>query len=149
MPGQLYLDEEFTTKENVHADIPKKPITDSEGAMSDNLTVQASKLLSGKGDKEEKQTTRMGPLTFDVNPKLEEDKHVYLAAVDDQAKLMRWHYRLGHLSFAKLNQLALNGEIPRRLAKVKPPACAGCLFGAMTKVPWRGQETPLEVFVAN
>ncbi len=74
--------------------------------------MQASNLSLGKGDKEEKETTRMGPLTFDVNPKLEEDKHVYLAAVDNQAKLMHWHYRLGHLSFAKLKQLALNGKIP-------------------------------------
>ncbi len=112
MPGQLHLDEDFTAKENVHAHIPKKPITDFEGATSNNLTVQANNLLSGKGDKEEKETTRMGPLTFDVNPELEEDKHVYLAAVDDQAELMRWHYCLGHLSFSKLKQLALNGEIP-------------------------------------
>jgi hypothetical protein len=91
----------------------------------------------------------MGPLTFNVNPELEEDEHVYLAAVDNQAELMRWHYRLGHLSFSKLKQLALNGKIPQLLAKVKPPACAGCLFGAMTKVPWRGRETSLEVFVAT
>ncbi len=52
--------------------------------------VQVSNLLSEKGDKEEKQTTRMGPLTFDINPELKEDKHVYLAAVDNQAKLMCW-----------------------------------------------------------
>jgi hypothetical protein len=91
----------------------------------------------------------MGLLTFDVNPELEDNKHVYLAAVDNQAKLMRWHYRLGHLSFTKLKQLALNGEIPRRLDKVKPLACTGCLFGAMTKVPWRGQEISLEVLVAT
>ncbi len=91
----------------------------------------------------------MGPLTFDINPKLEDDEHIYLAAVNDQAELMRWHYHLGHLSFAKLKQLALNGEISRRLAKVKPPTCTGCLFGAITKVPWRGQETSLEVFVAT
>ncbi len=135
MPGRLHPDKEFTAKENVHANIPKKPIMDSEGATSDNLTVQASNLLSGKGDKEEKETTRMGPLTFDINPELEEGKHVYLAAVGNQAKLMRWHYCLGHLSFSKLKQLALNGKIHQRLAKVKPPACAGCLFGAMTKVP--------------
>jgi hypothetical protein len=91
----------------------------------------------------------MGPLTFDVNSELEEDKHVYLAAVDDQDELMRWHYRLIHLSVSKLKQLALNGKIHQRLAKVKPPACVGCLFGAMTKVPWRGQETSPEVFVAT
>ncbi len=112
MPGRLHLDKDFTAKENVHADILKKPIMDSEGATSNNLTVQVNNLSSGKGDKEEKEVTRMGLLTFDVNPELEEDKHVYLAAVNDQAELMHWHYRLGHLSFSKLKQLALNGEIP-------------------------------------
>ncbi len=55
----------------------------------------------------------MRPLTFNVNPELEEDKHVYLAAVDDQAKLMRWHYRLGPLAFSKLKQLAINRVIPQ------------------------------------
>jgi hypothetical protein len=36
-----------------------------------------------------------------------------------------------------------------QLAKVKPPACAGYLFGAMTKVPWKGQETSSKVFMAT
>jgi hypothetical protein len=40
----------------------------------------------------------MEPLTFGINPKLKEDKHVYLAAIDNQAELIRWHYRLGHLT---------------------------------------------------
>jgi hypothetical protein len=136
-------------EENIHTDILKKPPLASEGATSNNVTVQASNLSSEKESKEEKQTTRTGPLTFDVNPELEEDKHVYLAAVDNQAKLMRWHYRLGHLAFSKLKQLALNGETNQQLAKVKPPACAGCLFGAMTKVPWKGRETSSDVFVAT
>jgi hypothetical protein len=51
MPGRLHLDKDFTAKENLHANIPKKPITDSEGATSNDLTVQANNLLSGKGDK--------------------------------------------------------------------------------------------------
>jgi hypothetical protein len=53
---------------------------------------------------------------------------------------MQWHYRLGHLSFQKLKQLTLNGKIPKKLSKLKPPKCACCLFGAMTKLPWRGKE---------
>jgi hypothetical protein len=72
MPGRLHLNEEFTAEENVHADILKKPSLASEGATSNNVTVQASNLSSEKESKEEKQTTRMGPLTFDVNPKLKE-----------------------------------------------------------------------------
>ncbi len=72
IPGQLHLNKEFTAKENVHTDILKKPLMDSEGATSNNLTVQVSNLSSEKGDKEEKPTTRMGPLIFDVNPKFED-----------------------------------------------------------------------------
>ncbi len=110
MPGRLHLDKEFTAKENVHANILKRPLTDSEGATSKDLTVQASNLLSEKRDKEEKQTTRMGPLTFDVNPKLEEDKHVYLAAVDNQAKLMHRHYPLATWPFQSSSNLCLTAR---------------------------------------
>jgi hypothetical protein len=64
---------------------------------------------------------------------------------------MRWHYCLCHLPYIKLKQLALNGEIPKKLAKFIPLKCAGCLFGAMTKIPWRGNETKTshEVFIAT
>ncbi len=64
---------------------------------------------------------------------------------------MRWHYHLGHLAFSKLKQLALNNKIPKQLAKIKPPVCAGCLFGAMTMVLWRGKEGSYEhtVFTAT
>jgi hypothetical protein len=64
---------------------------------------------------------------------------------------MCWHYCLGHLPFVQLKQLAKNGEIPRKLAKTTPPRCAGCLFGAMTKVPWRtkGNESGKQVFKAT
>ncbi len=107
MPSQLHLNKEFTAKENVHANILKKPSSTSEGATSNDETVQASNLSSAKESKEEKQTTRMGPLTFNLNPKLEEDKHVYLAAVDDQAKLMHWHYRLATWSSPSSSNLHL------------------------------------------
>jgi hypothetical protein len=64
---------------------------------------------------------------------------------------MRWHYRLSHLTFPKLKQLAFNGKIPKKLAKVLPPKCAGCLFGAMTELPWQGKEAKADhkVFVAT
>jgi hypothetical protein len=64
---------------------------------------------------------------------------------------VQWHYRLGHLTFLKLKQLALNGEIPKKLAKVLPPKCVGCLFGMMTKLPLQGKETKAnhKVFVVT
>ena len=65
--------------------------------------------------------------------------------------MARWHFRLGHLSYDILKQLAKRGEIPRKLKDVTPPKCAGCLFGAMTKVPWRtkGQQNKGTVFIAT
>jgi hypothetical protein len=75
------------------------------------------------------RVTRQGSLTFDPSPLTKEAKEVQLSAANEQAKLMQWHYRLGHLTFPKLKQFALNGKIPKKLTKVLPPKCAGCLFG--------------------
>jgi hypothetical protein len=63
---------------------------------------------------------------------------------------MKWNYCLGHLTFPKLKQLALNGKIRKKLAKVLPPKCAGCLFGAMTKLPWHNEtKANHKVFIAT
>ena len=70
-----------------------------------------------------------GLLTFNPLPPIAEDEDSSLAAADNQVKLMQWHYHLGHLSIPKLKQLALNGKIPKKLLKLKPPKCTGCLFG--------------------
>jgi hypothetical protein len=68
IPGQLQLDEEFTAEKNVHANIQMMMPSASEGATSNDVTVQASILLSERESKTETQTARMGSLTFDVNP---------------------------------------------------------------------------------
>ena len=52
-----------------------------------------------------------GALTFNPTPEWEPEEVFDLAAANPQAELMRWHYRLGHLPFAKLKQLAQLGEI--------------------------------------
>ena len=53
--------------------------------------------------------------------------------------------------FDKLKQLAKNGKIPKKLAKMTSLRCAGCLFGTMTKVPWqtKGNESGKQVFKAT
>jgi hypothetical protein len=140
--------EEFVAEENLNYD---KGMSVDEGVDSDDDTVKTLNLPAPPIDELPSQAIRRGPLTFDPSPPTEEGEDVHLAAADDQAELMRWHYRLGHHTFAKLKQLALNGEIPKKLAKITPPKCAGCLFGAMTKIPWRGKETKAshEVFIAT
>jgi hypothetical protein len=70
-------------------------------------------------------------------PHVIEDDEGRLVAKTPSAELLRWHYRLGHLSFNKLRLLALLKILPSNLATVKPPKCSGCIFGSMTKRPWR------------
>ena len=59
------------------------------------------------------------------------------ASLSDQAELLRFHYRLNHLSFRKLQSLAKLGFIPRKLGKVKRPVCNCCQFRKKTCKPWR------------
>ena len=92
---------------------------------------------------------RAGPLTFD--PCLDSThkyQHIHVPS-DKQSELMHWHYCLGQISFPKLKALAKIGEIPKHLANVLPPVCAGCAFGAMTRVPWKNKETTRSVFKAT
>jgi hypothetical protein len=135
-PGRHLMDdepafapEEFVAEENLNF---KKEVSVAEGVESDDETVKTSNLPPPPNDELPSEAIRRGPLTFNPSPPTEEGEDVHLAAADDQAELMRWHYRLGHLTFAKLKQLALNEEIPKKLAKITPPKCAGCLFGSMT-----------------
>ena len=85
------------------------------------------------------QSIKHGPLTFSPLPHQMEADHLNEAeaASNDQAELLQCHHRLSHLQFLQLKTLARNGEIPKRFEQVKEPKCAGCLFGKMTKVPWR------------
>ena len=58
-------------------------------------------------------------------------------ATTPAGELLRYHYRLGHMSFAKLQEMAKRRDIPKRLVKVKPPMCAACMFGKMCRRAWR------------
>jgi hypothetical protein len=148
------VDEEYIADENLFFDAQEhnKEISVLEGARPDDETVLTSNLTSSSVNKnEDRHVERWGPLTFDPSPPLDNNDQVNLVAADEQSELMCWHHRLGHLLFAKIKALALAGEIPKKLAKVTPPICAGCFYGAMTKVNWKGKETAHghQVFVAT
>jgi hypothetical protein len=69
--------------------------------------------------------------------KIIEDKDEPLSAESPQAELLCWHYRLGHLPFTCLRILSMIRTIPKCLLTVKAPKCAGCMYRAMSKQPWR------------
>ena len=50
------------------------------------------------------------------------------------------HYRFQHISFSKLQEMARQGILPRRLAQCKIPTCSACLYGKATKRAWRSKQ---------
>ena len=56
-----------------------------------------------------------------------------------QAQLLAWHYRLGHIPFEKIRQMAKRGDLPAALASCKVPRCAACHFGKQTRRSWRSK----------
>jgi hypothetical protein len=142
--------EEFVAEEDFHCGNRKSLIDDKFN--KDDKTICMSNVPDPPDETAAPdKSTHHGHLTFDPLPPIAVDEDASLAAADNQAKLMQWHYCLGRLSFQKLKQLALNGKIPKKLSKLKPPKCAGFLFGAMNKLPWRCKESASshEVFVTT
>ena len=52
----------------------------------------------------------------------------------DEALLLRYHQQFGHVSFARLKDMARTGAIPKRLAQCNTPVCAACLYSKATRL---------------
>jgi hypothetical protein len=63
------------------------------------------------------------------------DNETDVPQTDPTSQLLAWHYRLGHLPFVKLQQMAARGDLPASLAKCTRPKCAACMFGKITRRP--------------
>ena len=63
-----------------------------------------------------------------------------LPASRDKAKqdlLLKWHFRLGHLPFSVLQNMAKHNLLPHALHSIVPPMCASCQYGKQSRTAWR------------
>jgi hypothetical protein len=58
-----------------------------------------------------------------------------------QKTLLRWHRRLAHMNFQKLQDLARNGKLPTSIIGCEPPICRSCQFGKAHKHPSASEST--------
>ena len=58
---------------------------------------------------------------------------------DPSNDMLRWHHRLGHISFKKLKIMAKLGILPKKFLTCPIPVCTSCLFGKATRKPWRNR----------
>ena len=58
--------------------------------------------------------------------------------------MLREHQRFNHIPFSKIQEMARQGILPRRLAKCAIPVCSACLYAKSTKRKWRDKPTTKE-----
>ena len=109
---------------------PKDPI---ETVMPDEGTPEPVSNETQKAMTPDQHTTLidMEPVT-QVIPEDQEP-----TSLNPQDELLRWHYRLGHLPFDRIKQLAHKGQLPKRLLSSTKPLCSAYQYGKLTKRPWR------------
>ncbi|KAL7565945.1 hypothetical protein ACA910_008403 [Epithemia clementina (nom. ined.)] len=59
------------------------------------------------------------------------------ATMTPHDELLRWHYRLGHMSFERLRHMVKLGLLPKRLLQSNLPLCSACQYGKMHRKPWK------------
>ena len=110
---------------------------DSEGGEHDSHDDDALLLPFSADGSMVKGAKGKSTIAHVIPQDLPEPDHKAIAHVDNlQAELLRWHYRLNHVSFGVLHTFVKLGLLPRRLTQAKVPKCSACMFGAMHKQPW-------------
>jgi hypothetical protein len=94
---------------------------------------------------EEKLREKLVEIDFrDIQDSNEEVKDEF-KQLDPKTLKLLWHYRLGHLPFSTINRVTKRGELPKRLARCPDLMCTSCIYGHMTKKPWRTRAEPITI----
>ncbi len=91
-PDKFIAEENLHLKKDGGLETHENITEDDETIKTSNLPQRLSDMLTAPDE-----TVCHGPLTFNPLPTAAEENNTQVAAAKDQAKLMCWHYRLGHL----------------------------------------------------
>ena len=105
--------------------------TKEAGTVDPHTAAQEVNPLSSQDQDQEEAPLTIPDLTHTEN-RQEETAHT------DAGLLLQYHYKYGHISFARLRRMAQQRIIPYRLRNLDSPACAACLYGKAKRRPWRG-----------
>ena len=151
LPAHLISDdEEEIQQDNIEPQrgpspitIPKNPLFTwpkkrerTQNAISEHTPDETPRELHLSPEQTGMTTHKLPAVIEDDNTSIlvdEEDRQ----ASTPEAELLIAHYRFQHISFSKLQEMARQGILPRKLAHCKIPSCSACLYGKATKRAWR------------
>jgi hypothetical protein len=138
MPTGLVSDDELKASDEAHRNKAWRSQSNSgPKPMLHDLDGPSSTPSKGETTKEQPKTTDMDlPRTTNVNIILDEEDR---QPANDLAELLAIHHQFGHISMRKLQEMAKQGILPRRLSKCRVPTCSACLYAKATKRPWRSK----------
>ena len=110
-------------------------VSDEESDNEDNDDDEASIIITQPSVPVLQKHQDLPNCVFNVEPPgtIADPAHrVHIIPIEDediqaptpQAKLLAWHYRLGHIPFRKIQQMAKRGDLPAALASCPIPKCA-------------------------
>jgi hypothetical protein len=91
--------------------------------------------LDGPTKTQDLTNTNTGEPTLTTNVVVDEDDR----QPSDLAELHMVHHQYGHVSMRKLQEMARQGTLPKRLATCRVPTCSAYLYSKATRRPWRGK----------
>ena len=58
---------------------------------------------------------------------------------ENAREMLKLHYKMGHIPFAKMKIMAEQGTIPKAFAKCETPLCSTCIYAKQARRPWRNK----------
>ena len=117
-----------SAKEQLQKQSDVKPTKVSQEALKIALSLTSAK---AKLQKQSDENITDFLSTESIPNSKEVDQNVETSALTLQGEFLRWHRRLGHLSYKKMVLLCTLRILPRRLLTVRPPMCTSCKAGSM------------------
>jgi GAG-pre-integrase domain len=97
---------------------------------------------------EKAEEMREGPMSIDFSQDMSknsistdyqriDDTYINESRAEDILLLL--HYKFGHVSMSRLKKMADMGLLPSKIANCQTPLCQACIYGKMTRRPWRSK----------
>ena len=134
LPANLISDDEDKEEWNTEPQIGPPPITipkrgqSNQRAITEQTPEETLRELYLSPDQK-------GMITKNLPAVIEDDDTSIIVDEEDrqkntlEAELLMAHHRFQHISFSKLQEMARQGILPRKLAHCKIPSCSACLYG--------------------